>query len=234
MGTLGGNNGNTRRGHTGIGMTSDRTRARMVERLRSEGIRDEVVLAAMNSVPRHIFVDEALAIRAYDDAPLPIGSGQTISQPWVVARMSELARNGRTLDAVLEVGTGCGYQTAVLAYLAKTVYTVERIGALVAKARRHLQALKIRNVRIKHGDGSADLGEELAVDAIVVTAGATHVPTGLLKYLKPGARMVLPLARNEEGEGAVQHLTVIEAAAGGYREQTFDAVRFVPLLPGLA
>ena len=218
--------------HTGIGMTSDRTRARMVERLRAEGIRDEVVLAAVNAVPRHIFVDEALAIRAYDDAPLPIGHGQTISQPWVVARMTELARNGRALDAVLEVGTGCGYQTAVLAHLAATVYTVERIGALVAKARRNLQALKIKNVRLKHGDGSADLGEELAVDAIVVTAAATHVPTALLRYLKQGGRMVLPLAQPDDP--GTQKLTVIENAPNGYREQVFDAVRFVPLLPGTA
>jgi protein-L-isoaspartate(D-aspartate) O-methyltransferase len=215
-------------------MTSDRTRARMVERLRSEGIRDEVVLAAMNAIPRHIFVDEALAIRAYDDSPLPIGSGQTISQPWVVARMTELARNGRELDGVLEIGTGCGYQTAVLARLAKTVYTVERIVALVNKARRHLQTLKIRNVRLAHGDGSADLGEVLAVDAIIVAAGATHVPTALLRYLKPGGRMVLPLAKNDDGERGMQRLTVIEAAPAGIREQVFDAVRFVPLLPGLA
>jgi protein-L-isoaspartate(D-aspartate) O-methyltransferase len=221
------------RGTSGSGMTSDRTRARMVERLRTEGIRDEVVLSAMNAIPRHIFVDEALAIRAYDDSPLPIGSGQTISQPWVVARMTELARNGRELDGVLEIGTGCGYQTAVLARLAKTVYTVERIVALVNKARRHLQALKIRNVRLAHGDGSADLGEALAVDAIIVAAGATHVPTALLRYLKPGGRMVLPLAKNDDGERGVQRLTVIEAAPAGIREQVFDAVRFVPLLPGL-
>src|SRR5947208_10655925 len=192
--------------HTGIGMTSDRTRARMVERLRGEGIRDEIVLAAINAGPRHIFVDEALAIRAYDDAPLPIGQGQTISQPWVVARMTELARSGRALDTVLEVGTGCGYQTAVLARIAKTVYTVERIGALVSKARRNLQSLKLGNVRLKHGDGSADLGEDLQVDAIVVTAGATHVPTALLKYLKPGGRMVLPLAQGEGDERGVQRL----------------------------
>jgi len=218
-------------GISGSGMTSDRTRARMIERLRTDGIRDELVLAAMNAIPRHIFVDEALAIRAYDDAPLPIGHGQTISQPWVVARMTELARNGRTLDGVLEIGTGCGYQTAVLARLAKTVYTVERIGALVNKARRHLQSLKIRNVRLAHG--SADLGEDIAVDAIVVTAGATHVPAPLLRYLKPGGRMVLPLASQEDGERGVQRLTVIESAASGIREQTFDAVRFVPLLPGL-
>jgi protein-L-isoaspartate(D-aspartate) O-methyltransferase len=225
MGTLG-----DRR--VGIGMTSARTRARMVERLRADGIRDEAVLAAMNAVPRHIFVDEALAIRAYDDAPLPIGHGQTISQPWVVARMTELARSGRALDSVLEIGTGCGYQTAVLAQVARIVYTVERIGTLVAKARRNLQALKIRNVRLKHGDGSVDLGEDLAVDAIVVTAGTTLIPTALLRYLKPGGRMVLPLAVPDDP--GTQRLTVIEQAPGGYREQAFDAVRFVPLLPGLA
>jgi protein-L-isoaspartate(D-aspartate) O-methyltransferase len=220
-------------GLRGIGMTSDRTRARMIERLRNDGIRDEVVLSAMHAVPRHIFVDEALAIRAYEDSALPIGHGQTISQPWVVARMTELARNARVLDGVLEIGTGCGYQTAVLSHVAKTVYTVERIGALVNKARRHLQSLRIRNVRLAHGDGSADLGEELAVDAIVVTAGATHVPSPLLRYLKPGGRMVLPLASDEEGERGVQRLTVIEASAAGLREQAFDTVRFVPLLPGL-
>jgi protein-L-isoaspartate(D-aspartate) O-methyltransferase len=220
--------------HAGIGMTSTRTRDRMIERLRSDGIRDEVVLAAMIAVPRHIFVDEALAGRAYENTPLPIGDGQTISQPWVVARMSELARNGRELARVLEIGTGCGYQTAVLAQFAGDVYTVERIGALVAKARRNLQALKVKNVRLMHGDGSADLGEDLEVDAIVVTAGATHVPTALLKYLRPGGRMVLPLAQPGEQGDRVQLLTVIEAAPGGFREQTYDAVRFVPLLPGLA
>ena len=220
-------------GMSGSGMTSDRTRARMVERLRVDGIRDEVVLSAMTAIPRHIFVDEALAIRAYDDSPLPIGHGQTISQPWVVARMTELGRNGRALDNVLEIGTGCGYQAAVLARVAMTVYTVERIAALVNKARRHLQSLKIRNVRLAHGDGSADLGEDIAVDAIIVTAGATHVPTALLRYLKPGGRMVLPLTSSEEGERGTQRLTVIEATPSGIREQTFDAVRFVPLLPGL-
>ena len=218
----------------GIGMTSTRTRARMIERLREQGIKDEVVLAAMNAVPRHIFVDEALAIRAYDDTPLPIGHGQTISQPWVVARMTELARNGRNLDSVLEIGTGCGYQTAILARLAKSVYTVERVGALFAKARRNLQALRVANVRAKHGDGSVDLGEDLAVDAIIVTAGATHVPAPLLRYLKPGGRMVLPLASFEENERGVQKLTVIDATPNGLREQTFDAVRFVPLLSGRA
>jgi protein-L-isoaspartate(D-aspartate) O-methyltransferase len=220
--------------HSGIGMTSDRTRARMIERLRADRIRDEIVLAAMNAVPRHIFVDEALAIRAYEDSPLPIGHGQTISQPWVVARMSELARNGRALGEVLEIGTGCGYQTAVLAQFAQKVFTVERIGALVAKARRNLTALKIRNVALMHGDGTADLHEELAVDAIVITAGATHVPQALLRFLKPGARMVLPLTHAAAGEPAVQRLTVIEPAVQGYKEEMLDAVRFVPLLPGTA
>ena len=218
----------------GIGMTSTRTRARMVERLREQGIRDEVVLAAMAAVPRHIFVEEALAIRAYEDSPLPIGAGQTISQPYVVARMTELLRAGGTLHRVLEIGTGCGYQTAILAQLADEVYTVERIGSLVAKARRNLRLLKVNNVRIKHGDGSTDLGEDLEVDAIIVTAAATQVPTALLRYLKVGGRMVLPLSRHDDELRGAQLLTVIEKAPAGIREQTYDAVRFVPLLPGLA
>jgi protein-L-isoaspartate(D-aspartate) O-methyltransferase len=217
---------------TGIGMTSARTRARMIDRLREQGILDEVVLAALNAVPRHIFVDEALALRAYDDVPLPIGHGQTISQPWVVARMTELARNGRELGPVLEVGTGCGYQTAVLTHVAKHVFSVERIGALVTKARRNLQSLKLANVSLKHGDGSHDLGENLEVDAIVVTAGATHVPTALLRYLRTGGRMVLPLARAGDERG-VQRLTVLDLTPAGLKEQTLDAVRFVPLLPGV-
>jgi protein-L-isoaspartate(D-aspartate) O-methyltransferase len=220
--------------HSGIGMTSARTRARMIERLRADGIRDEVVLAAMSAVPRHIFVDEALASRAYEDTPLPIGSGQTISQPFVVARMAELARNGRELKSVLEIGTGCGYQTAVLAQVAAEVYTVERVAALVAKARRNLQALKVKNVRLMHGDGSADLGETLEVDAIVVAAAATRIVTSLLRHLGPGGRMVLPLEQEGERGERVQRLTVVEPTPGGFREQAYDAVRFVPLLSGLA
>ena len=218
----------------GIGMTSARTRARMVERLREQGIRDEVVISAMAAVPRHIFVEEALAIRAYEDSPLPIGAGQTISQPYVVARMTELLRAGRDLPQVLEIGTGCGYQTAVLAHIASEVYTVERIAALVAKARRNLRALKVENVRIKHGDGSSDLGEDLEVDGIIVTAAATTVPTALLRHLRVGGRMVLPLASQREGLRGVQRLTVIDKGPDGNYEQDYDAVRFVPLLPGLA
>ncbi len=218
----------------GIGMTSTRTRARMIERLREQGVRDEAVLAAMAAVPRHIFVEEALAIRAYEDSPLPIGAGQTISQPFVVARMTELLRAGRALSRVLEIGTGCGYQTAILARLADEVYTVERVASLVAKARKNLRALKVSNVRIKHGDGSSDMRENLEVDGILVTAAATQVPTALLAYLKTGGRMVLPLARHDEGSKGVQLLTVIEKTPGGIREQTYDAVRFVPLLSGLA
>jgi protein-L-isoaspartate(D-aspartate) O-methyltransferase len=218
----------------GIGMTSTRTRTRMIDRLREQGIRDEAVLAAMAAVPRHIFVEDALAIRAYDDSPLPIGGGQTISQPYVVARMTELLRAGARLRRVLEIGTGCGYQTAILSHLADEVYTVERIGSLVAKARRTLRALKANNVRIKHGDGSADLGEDLEVEGVIVTAAATQVPTSLLRYLHPGGRMVLPLARHDEQLKGVQLLTVVEQTPSGIREQTFDAVRFVPLLSGLA
>jgi protein-L-isoaspartate(D-aspartate) O-methyltransferase len=227
MTTVGGN-------FNGIGMTSARTRARMVERVREQGVKDEAVLAALANVPRHIFVEEALAIRAYEDSPLPIGAGQTISQPYVVARMTELLRAGAPLHKVLEIGTGCGYQTAILALLADEVYTIERIGSLVARARRNLRQVKVNNVRIKHGDGSTDLGEDLEVDGILVTAAATQVPTALLKYLKVGGRMVLPLARHDEDLRGVQLLTVIEKGPAGIREQTYDAVRFVPLLHGLA
>ena len=219
---------------TGIGMTSARTRDRLIARLREQGIANPQVLERIRSVPRHVFMDEALASRAYEDTALPIGHGQTISQPYIVARMTEALLEGGAPRKVLEIGTGCGCQTAVLAQLAREVYTVERIGALVAKARRNLQSLKLANVRLKHGDGSHDLNETLAVDAIVVTAGSNEVPTPLLRYLKPGGRMVLPLAQHGGDGDGVQRLTVIDVTTTGLREQTLDAVRFVPLLPGLA
>ena len=218
----------------GIGMTSARTRARMVERIREQGVVDEAVLAAMAAVPRHIFVEEALAIRAYEDSPLPIGAGQTISQPYVVARMTELLRAGSRRARVLEVGTGCGYQTAVLSLLSDEVYTVERIASLVAKARRNLRTLKLSNIRIKHGDGSMALGEDLHVDGILITAAAREVPTALLAYLDTGGRMVLPLSGRGSDDRGTQFLTVIDKTPDGTREQTYDAVRFVPLLPGIA
>lgn len=212
---------------SGIGMTSRRTRERMVAKLREEGIRDEVVLAAMNAVPRHIFVDEALSIRAYENIPLPIGFNQTISQPWVVARMTELLRNGRNLGRVLEVGTGCGYQTAILAQLAQEVYSVERIRPLLEKAKKHFRELKLTNVKVKHADGTLGLPEMAPYDGILVTCGATHIPEALLQQLALGGRMVIPV-------GAVtQALTVIDRTEHGYQRTELEPVVFVPLLGGL-
>ena len=215
--------------HAGIGMTSQRTRMRMVERLRAQGIRDEKVLAVIGEVPRHLFVDEALSSRAYDDIALPLGFGQTISSPHTVARMTELARAGGKLGKVLEIGTGCGYQAAVLARLAKEVYSIERIAALLAKARKHFRELRVANVRLRHGDGLAGMPEVAPFDAIVMTAAATHVPGDLIDQLVVGGRIVLPIARNGE-----QRLYVIERSAHGYIERKMDTVKFVPLLPGLA
>jgi len=207
-------------------MTSQRTRLRMVERLRTQGIKDERVLAALAEVERHVFVDEALAHRAYEDISLPIGFGQTISQPWVVARMLELAGAGGRLDTVLEIGTGCGYQAAVLARLARHVYSVERIRELLTRARRNVHELRITNVRLKHADGHLGLKESAPFDAIIMAAAATHVPDALLEQLSPGGRLVMPLGNRE------QYLTVITRLAGGFDRQTLEQVRFVPMLPG--
>jgi protein-L-isoaspartate(D-aspartate) O-methyltransferase len=219
---------------SGIGMTSARTRQRMVERLREQGIRDETVLAAMQAVPRHVFVDEALASRAYEDSALPIGFGQTISQPWVVARMCELLRNGGKLERVLEVGTGCGYQTAVLAQFVQEVYSVERIAGLLSKARRSLQRLRLANVRLKHADGGSKLPENLSFDGIIVAAGSTLVPIALTEQLVTGGRLVIPLAQPRVLGPGEQRLMVIEKTAQGLRETAHEAVRFVPLLSGMA
>jgi protein-L-isoaspartate(D-aspartate) O-methyltransferase len=212
--------------HSGIGMTSQRTRLRMVERLRDQGIRDEVVLGAFADIPRHIFVDEALAHRAYEDISLPIGFGQTISQPWVVARMLELARSGHAPGKVLEVGTGCGYQAALLSRLAQEVYSVERISALLMKARVHLRELRIANVRLKHADGHFGMKDSGPFDAIVMAAAASHVPEALRDQLAEGGRLVLPLGTRE------QNLTLVERTAEGFVQTTLEPVRFVPLLPG--
>ncbi len=212
-------------------MTSQRTRARMVERLRGEGIRDEQVLAAMGRVPRHLFVDEALASRAYEDTALPIGFGQTISQPYVVARMIEALRQGRKLGKVLEVGTGCGYQAAVLAGLADEVYSVERIHALLERARANLRALRLSNLRLAHGDGNLGLEKAAPFDSIVVAAAAPELPQALLRQLAPGGRMVLPLKSPDAPRGA-QRLALYERGARGITETVLEAVRFVPLETG--
>ena len=213
--------------NSGVGMTSQRTRQRMVERLRSLGIRDETVLGVMNEIPRHIFVDEALASRAYEDIALPLGFGQTISSPYTVARMTELARGGNALKKVLEIGTGCGYQTAVLARLATEVHSIERLAQLISKARRHLRDVRAINTRLRYGDGMQGMPQAAPFDAIVIAAAATHVPEPLLEQLGVGGRMVLPLGSDEE-----QRLCVIERTAQGYNERRMDAVRFVPLRSG--
>ncbi|MGZ9004740.1 MAG: protein-L-isoaspartate(D-aspartate) O-methyltransferase [Burkholderiales bacterium] len=210
-------------------MTSQRTRLRLTERLRARGIRDEVVLGVIGQVPRHLFVDEALASRAYEDIALPLGFGQTISSPHTVARMTELARAGGKLNRVLEIGTGCGYQAAVLARIAKEVYSIERVAPLLAKARKHFRELRVLNVRLRHGDGLAGMPEVAPFDAIVITAAATHVPRELLEQLVVGGRIVLPIS-----QGGEQRLCVIERSAHGYVERKMDAVKFVPLLPGIA
>ena len=214
--------------HSGIGMTSPRTRARLIERLRAQGIKDEVVLAAMNAVPRHIFIDEALASRAYDDVSLPIGYGQTISQPYIVARSIEILRNGKQLKRVLEIGGGCGYQAAVLAQVAKEVYSVERLQPLYDRATDTLRKLKVRNVSLRYADGGTGLPVVAPFDGIIMAAAATHVADELKQQLAVGGRMVLPMGTQE------QYLYLIERDEEGYRETRLEAVRFVPLLSGKA
>jgi protein-L-isoaspartate(D-aspartate) O-methyltransferase len=208
-------------------MTSQRTRARMIERLRNQGIVDEVVLAAMRAIPRHIFVEEVLATRAYDDVALPINFGQTISSPFTVARMSELLRAGSNPGKVLEIGSGCGYQTAVLAQFVAEVYSIERIGPLLTRARARLRELRLGNVRLKHADGLLGLPEAAPFDAIILTAATPHVPTLLLDQLAIGGRMILPKGSQE------QFLCVIERNSHGYTEIIVEEVKFVPMLPGV-
>jgi protein-L-isoaspartate(D-aspartate) O-methyltransferase len=207
-------------------MTSQRTRDRMVARLRENGIRDEAVLAAMASVPRHIFVEEALASRAYEDTALPIGFEQTISQPFVVARMIEAMRAEKPLVNVLEIGTGCGYQAAVLARLARDVYSVERIATLLEKARGNLRPLRLSNLRLVLADGSLGLPEAAPFDAIIVAAASAGVPRALLQQLAPGGRIIAPVGSRD------QALCLVERTATGLTEKWLDAVRFVPLRGG--
>jgi protein-L-isoaspartate(D-aspartate) O-methyltransferase len=212
---------------TGIGMTSQRTRARMVERLRDLGITDARVLHAIGSVPRHIFLEPALAQRAYEDTALPLGFGQTISQPFVVARMIELLIAGRDLGKTLEIGAGCGYQAAILGMLSKQVFAVERIAPLLARARDNLRQIKLSHVRLKHADGNLGLPEAAPFDTIILAAASAAVPRSLLAQLAPGGRLVMPLG------GAEQVISLIERTEKGFVESRFDAVRFVPLLPGV-
>ena len=212
----------------GIGMTSARTRARLVERLREQGIRDEAVLEAIGTLPRHIFIDEALAHRAYEDTALPIGFAQTISQPFVVALMTQTLLAAPKVQRVLEIGTGSGYQSAVLASLVRRVYSVERIKGLIDRAQQRLQALRRRNVLIKYDDGNLGWPEQAPFDAIIVTAAPAAVPGALLEQLADGGRMVLPV-----GAGDRQELRVIDRDGDEFNEHRLDDVRFVPLCRGL-
>lgn len=215
---------------TGIGMTSQRTRERMLTRLREQGIKDEVTLAAIGEIPRHIFVDEALATRAYEDVSLPIGYGQTISQPYTVAKMTELLRAGRPLGKVLEIGTGCGYQTAVLSKVAAEVYSLERISPLVMKARKHLRETRMSNIKLKHSDGTMGLPDFGPFDGIIVTAAATHIPEDLMQQLAVGGRMVIPVGVEEQ----VLYMIERTESEGGteFIKTKLEPVKFVPLLGG--
>jgi len=213
---------------SGIGMTSQRTRTRMIDRLREQGIGDEHVLAAIAAVPRHLFVEEALASRAYEDTALPLGYAQTISQPYVVARMLELLCAGRALGRTLEIGAGSGYQAAVLAQLSGEVYAVERIAPLLARARINLHAAGQHKVHLEYADGQLGLPEAAPFDTIIVAAATARVPRALLQQLALGGRMVLPL-----GTAGEQCLLLIERHAEGCSETRLDGVRFVPLLSGV-
>jgi len=211
-------------------MTSQRTRDRLIERLRSKGIQNEQVLDVMRSMPRHLFVDEAMSSRAYEDSSLPIGHGQTISQPFIVARMTEilLSRGKGNLDSVLEVGTGSGYQAAILSQLVPKVYSVERIIALQTQARERFHMLGINNISLKHSDGSWGWPEFAPYKAIIVTAAPEAVPQGLLEQLDVGGVMVIPVGSQQ----AIQKLLLITRKEDKFIKQELDAVNFVPLLEG--
>ncbi|HLA29496.1 MAG TPA: protein-L-isoaspartate(D-aspartate) O-methyltransferase [Pseudomonas sp.] len=208
-------------------MTSQRTRERLIQRLYEEGLSNAHVLETIRRTPRHLFVDEALAHRAYEDTALPIGNNQTISQPYMVARMSELLLAAGPLDKVLEVGTGSGYQTAILAQLVERVFTVERIQGLQDKAKERLTQLNLRNVVFRWGDGWEGWSALAPYNGIIVTAAATTVPQALLDQLAPGGRLVIPV-----GSGDVQELLLIVREEQGFSRHVLDAVRFVPLLSG--
>lgn len=212
-------------------LTSERVRERMVERLRANGIRDTRVLNAMAAVPRHMFVDPGLATQAYEDSALPIGHQQTISKPSVVARMLELAATGRTLDRVLEIGTGCGYQAAVLSQIARDVYSIERIKPLYERAKLNLRPLRVPNIRLHYGDGRIGLPAAAPFDAVVIAAAGFDVPQALLEQLAVGGRLIAPVAALG---GQAQVLTLVERVGPNqWRESQLDRVFFVPLKSGV-
>ena len=212
----------------GIGLTSPRTRERLIQRLAAAGIVDQQVLDVMRVVPRHLFVEEALANCAYEESALPIGHGQTISQPYTVARMTEALRAAGVRGTVLEVGTGCGYQTAVLASLVRRVYSIERIGVLQEQAQRRLRDLQLRNVRFRHGDGFLGWPEYAPFDGILVTAAPLGVPRILAEQLKMGGAMVLPVGDQED-----QMLVRVVRTDDGFSHEVLEAATFVPLLAGV-
>ena len=214
---------------SGIGMTSARTRDRLVQRLREQGIANLAVLDRIRNVPRHIFVDEALGSRAYEDTALPISYGQTISQPYIVARMTEALLEAGAAENILEVGTGCGYQTAVLAPLVARLYTIERIGPLLVRARQRLKELGIRNVRFRHGDGTLGWKAHAPFDGILVAAAPLTVPEALVRQLRVGGRLLVPIG--PEGE---QELVRFTRREQGVQRESLGAVAFVPLLGGTA
>jgi protein-L-isoaspartate(D-aspartate) O-methyltransferase len=212
----------------GIGMTSARTRERLAVRLKEQGIRNAAVLNLIRSTPRHLFVDEALASRAYEDTALPIGLGQTISQPYIVARMTEALLADGIPETVLEVGTGCGYQTLILASLVPMVYSIERLGVLQLRARQTLNSLKIRNVRFKHADGGWGWPQHAPFGGILVSAAPKEVPQALLKQLAIGGRMIIPAGSPSEQE----LLLITRHSESDYMRKLLDRVSFVPLIGG--
>lgn len=214
-------------GKDGIGMTSQRTRDRLIARLRDKGIVDDRVLDVMSGIPRHLFVDEALASRAYEDDALPIGFGQTISQPYIVALMTSALLGESVPRRVLEVGTGCGYQTAILASLVDEVYTVERVEPLLKSARRRLIGLHYRNIHYKFSDGSLGWVEQAPFDAIITTAAAAELPQALKQQLVEAGRLIIPI-----GEGNGQELRMITRTEEGFDDQLLELVNFVPLVSG--
>ena len=215
---------------SGIGMTSQRTRERLVQRLAEQGIDDSAVLDALRNVPRHLFLDEAMAHQAYENIALPIGFQQTLSQPYIVARMTELLVEGRErLGRVLEIGSGSGYQSAVLAALVDEVYALERIKPLLMAGRKRMRQLKLRNVQMRHGDGCDGWAAQAPFDGILVAAAAARIPRQLLEQLAPGGRLVLPLGPREQ-----QTLALVACGERGFERRDIEPVRFVPLVGGLA